>query len=62
MKLKFNSNLDYQKESVSSIVDIFNGQTPEQSNFTVSAMTDKVGTEGKLITDLGIGNKLELDE
>lgn len=62
MKLKFNSNLDYQKEAISSIVDIFKGQTPVQSNFTVSAMTDKVGTEGKLITDLGIGNKLELDE
>ncbi|KOF56881.1 type III restriction endonuclease subunit R [Clostridium sp. DMHC 10] len=62
MKLKFNSNLDYQKESISSIVDIFKGQTPAQSNFTVSAMTDKAGTEGKLITDLGIGNKLELDE
>ncbi|RMD01091.1 DEAD/DEAH box helicase [Clostridium autoethanogenum] len=62
MKLKFNSNLDYQKESISSIADIFKGQIPAQSNFTVSAMTDKVGTEGKLITDLGIGNKLELDE
>ncbi|WP_027625586.1 type III restriction-modification system endonuclease [Clostridium lundense] len=62
MKLKFNSDLDYQKESISSIVNIFNGQTPAQSNFTVSALTDKAGTEGKLITDLGIGNKLELDE
>ncbi|OPJ62564.1 type III restriction-modification system endonuclease [Clostridium oryzae] len=62
MKLKFNKNLDYQKESVASIADIFKGQTPTQSNFTVSAMSDKAGTEGKLITDLGIGNKLELDE
>ncbi|WP_129597599.1 type III restriction-modification system endonuclease [Anaerophilus nitritogenes] len=62
MKLKFNPDLDYQKESISSIVNIFKGQTPAQTNFTVSALTDKVGTEGKLITDLGIGNKLELDE
>lgn len=62
MKLKFNSDLDYQKESISAIANIFNGQTPAQSNFTVSALTDKAGTEGKLITDLGIGNKLELDE
>lgn len=62
MKLKFNSDLDYQKESISSIVNIFNGQTPAQSNFTVSALTDIAGTEGKLITNLGVGNKLELYE
>lgn len=62
MKLKFNSDLDYQKESISSIANIFKGQTPAQSNFTVSAMTDKAGTEGKLITNTGVGNKLELDE
>lgn len=62
MKLQFNPDLDYQKQSISSIVDIFKGQTAAQANFTVSALMDKVGTEGKLITDLGIGNKLELDE
>lgn len=62
MKLQFNSDLDYQQESISSIANIFKGQTPAQSNFTVSAMTDKAGTEGKLITNLGVGNKLELDE
>ncbi|APH13323.1 DEAD/DEAH box helicase family protein [Clostridium sporogenes] len=62
MKLQFNKDLDYQKESISSIVNIFKGQTPAQSNFTVSSLTDEAGTEGKLITNTGIGNKLELDE
>ncbi|EDU38503.1 subunit R of type 3 restriction endonuclease [Clostridium sporogenes] len=62
MKLQFNPDLDYQKESISSIVNIFKGQTPAQANFTVSALMDKAGTEGKLITNTGIGNKLELDE
>ncbi len=62
MKLQFKEDLDYQLQSMSSIVDIFKGQTPAQSNFTVSALTDKAGTEGKLITETGIGNKLELDE
>ncbi|WP_315115492.1 DEAD/DEAH box helicase family protein [uncultured Clostridium sp.] len=62
MKLQFNPDLDYQKESISSIVNIFKGQTPAQSNFTVSALMDKAGTEGKLITNTGIGNRLELDE
>jgi type III restriction enzyme len=62
MKLQFKEDLDYQLEGMSSIVNIFKGQTPAQANFTVSALMDKAGTEGKLITDLGIGNKLELDE
>ncbi|BDR64066.1 hypothetical protein [Clostridium tetani] len=43
MKLKFNSDLDYQKESISSIVNIFKGQTPAQAKFTVSALMDKAG-------------------
>ncbi|NOH14794.1 type III restriction-modification system endonuclease [Clostridium cochlearium] len=62
MKLQFKEDLDYQLEGMSSIVNIFKGQTPAQANFTVSALMDKAGTEGKLITDLGIGNKLELDK
>lgn len=62
MKLKFNSELDYQVEAISSISDIFKGQTQCQSNFTVVAGIDESGTEGKLVTNLGIGNKLELDE
>ena len=62
MRLKFNSGLDYQTEAISSISDIFKGQTQCQSNFTVIAGTDESGTEGKLVTNLGIGNKLELDE
>ena len=62
MKLKFNSELDYQIEAISSIVNIFKGQTQCQSNFTVVAGVDESGTEGKLVTNLGIGNKLELDE
>lgn len=62
MELKFNSELDYQKEAVSSIVDIFNGQNVTQANFTVLSNRDEVGTEGKLLTEHGVGNKLELDE
>ena len=62
MKLKFNSGLDYQIEAINSITNIFKGQTQCQSNFTVVAGIDESGTEGKLVTNLGIGNKLELDE
>lgn len=62
MKLQFNSELDYQIEAIESITNIFKGQRQCQSNFTVVAGTDESGTEGKLLTELGIGNKLEIDE
>lgn len=62
MKLQFNSELDYQTEAIEAISNIFKGQRQCQSNFTVVAGTDESGTEGKLLTDLGIGNKLEIDE
>lgn len=59
MKLKFNSELQYQQEAIASVVDLFKGQTPKQANFTVSAYAGQVGLEDK---NHGIGNKLELDE
>lgn len=59
MKLKFDSELDYQKDAVSSVVDLFRGQTPRQSNFTVS-LYDAMEGQGTLYTSTGIGNKLEL--
>lgn len=62
MKLQFNSELDYQKEAIQSIVDIFKGQRQCQSNFTVVSGIDESGTEGKLLTDTGVANKLEIDE
>jgi len=57
-KLKFDANLQYQLQAVSSVVDLFQGQTPMQSNFTVSGYTG----QGRLLGTHGIGNKLELDE
>lgn len=60
LKLQFERNLQYQKQAVDAIVDIFKGQTPKQSNFTVSLHS--YGQIGLLDTDLGVGNKLELDE
>ena len=62
MKLQFNSELDYQTDAIEAISNIFKGQRQSQSNFTVVAGTDESGTEGKLLTELGIGNKLEIDE
>ena len=43
MKLQFDANLGYQEQAVFSVVDLFKGQTPMQSNFTVSACSGQVG-------------------
>ena len=36
MKLQFDANLHYQEQAVSAVVDLFLGQTPRQSEFTVT--------------------------
>lgn len=56
MKLKFVSDLDYQRQAIDSVVSIFRGQAVKQSNFTVSYGEDA----GMIQTDLGIGNRLDL--
>ena len=59
MKLKFNPNLDFQADAVSSVVDLFVGQEICQTNFTVGAI-EQGPQLGMLDTDLGIGNRLKL--
>lgn len=61
MKFKFDPNLDYQLEAISSIVDIFKGQEVCQTNFTVAPLKMMEGAfEGLDQNDLGIGNRLRL--
>lgn len=57
MKLKFQSNLQYQNDAINSIVDIFKGQQSRQSNFTVLEEQQQIGV---VYTNLGIGNSLDL--
>ncbi len=59
MKLQFDKNLEYQLQAIASIVDLFRGQTPMQTNFTVSAYKGGIGL---VDSGNGIGNRLELDE
>lgn len=59
MKLKFDKNLEYQQQAIASVVDLFRGQTPMQSNFSVSPYNGQIGMFN---TENGIGNRLELDE
>ncbi len=56
MKLKFDPNLDFQRDAINSIVDIFQGQETCRTNFTVAPLPDM-----KLFdNDLGVGNRQEL--
>ena len=59
MKLKFDKKLEYQQQAIASVVDLFRGQSPMQTNFTVSAYNGQIGLFN---TENGIGNRLELDE
>ena len=59
MKLKFDASLPYQQEAIASIVDLFRGQTPMQTNFTVASYGKQPGL---FDSEHGVGNRLELDE
>jgi type III restriction enzyme len=59
MKLQFDKNLEYQHQAIASIVDLFRGQTPMQTNFTVAPYSGQIGLYD---STNGIGNRLELDE
>ena len=63
MKLKFKSDLKYQNEAIKSVVDIFKGQTPMTSNFTVltgKSLNDEQLQMGVVQSSTGIGNKLDI--
>lgn len=59
MKLKFDSSLQYQMDAINSVINLFEGQPVCNSEFTVRASIDGAGTEGKLVSETGIGNRLD---
>ena len=59
MNLQFDKNLDYQHQAITAIVDLFRGQTPMETNFTVSAYKGQIGLYD---SNNGIGNRLEINE
>lgn len=62
MKIQFNSSLDYQKEAIDAIVDIFKGQESCTSNFTVYSPAFLAKQQNFEFTDMGYGNRLTLTE
>jgi len=62
MKIKFDSNLSFQQEAISAIVDIFKGQEVCASNFTVFSPEYLAKNRLLEFTQLGYANKLQLSE
>lgn len=63
MKLKFDSNLDYQDDAISSVIDLFKGQEISKSLFTVASYVPKVETFDSIRrSGGGVGNRLSICE
>lgn len=62
MKLRFESDLDYQLQAIESVCDLFKGQDINRTEFTVSRIAADAaqGALGLDETTLGIGNRLTL--
>lgn len=59
MKLKFDSNLEYQIEAIQSVTDLFEGLPQEQGGLSITLSTEMLET-GAQYNELGIGNNLIL--
>ncbi|AUD80072.1 type III restriction endonuclease subunit R [Kangiella profundi] len=61
MKIQFDPNLEYQRQAIESVVDVFEGQETCQTNFTVAPLqyAEQQSIPG-METNLGIGNRLML--
>ena len=62
MKIKFDSALDYQKEAINAIANIFQGQDKCESNFTVYSPEFIAKQSTFAFNDLGYGNRLTINE
>ena len=63
MKFQFDAGLDYQREAINAVADLFEGQEICSTNFTVAPLKDdpQMGLSlGQSSGDLGVGNRLRL--
>ena len=57
MKIKFDSTQEYQKQAVSGLVDLFNGQNLKKGDYEVEINTaTEKGQISIFQSELGIGN------
>lgn len=62
MEIKFEKGLDYQRDAINSVVDVFAGQEICKSNFTVYS-PQYIATQASIeLNDIGFANKLLLTE
>jgi len=63
MKIKFDPNLDFQKQAIESVAGVFEGQEICRTNFTVAPLqyTTQYFIPG-MENNLGIGNRLKLQD
>lgn len=63
MKLHFEPNLDYQLQAIESVCDLFRGQETCRTEFTVTMkLPEQQMTLGVVENDLGVGNRLTLQD
>jgi len=60
MKLKFNSNLEYQNDAVKSVVDLFEGQNSMRGYFTFSGDVSFDTSRKKGYSGQGVANKFDI--
>lgn len=65
MKLKFNSELSYQKQAIQSVVNLFEGQSVNEESFTLS--NSSICSNGQLCLEIyedefGVSNQLMISE
>lgn len=62
MKIQFESSLDYQKDAIKAITDIFQGQEICEANFTVYSPEFLAKQQNIAFNEIGYGNRLTLTE
>ena len=63
MKLHFDSNLDYQRQAIEAVCDLFRGQEICRTEFTIAPTPADLQARLSFVeNDLGIGNQLSLND
>lgn len=62
MKIQFDSSLDYQKEAINSIVDVFQGQEVCEANFTVYSPEFLAKQHNIGFNEIGYGNRMTIND
>lgn len=62
MKIQFDSSLDYQKDAIKAITDVFQGQEICEANFTVYSPEFLAKQQNIAFNEIGYGNRLTLTE